>query len=241
MRSLRVSAQPILPKDLPRLAVQLTATRQALLSLLTAAIRCVPGGEVSIKAEVHDKEVCVQIRPVSYRITSSLTRGEEVESMEIVRKLVEYSGGRLKVIPGGGGREPFIAKLKFPIVEQITVLAIDDNPDTLSLLQRYVSGTRYYLVGTRDAEQALAMVEKLLPQIIVLDIMLPGVDGWELLGRLREHPKNRGVPIVVCTILPEEELALALGATAFIRKPVSRGDFLSALDLQVDLLAKRSH
>ena len=68
------------------------------------------------------------------------------------------------------------------------------------------------------------------PRIVLLDVMLPGVDGWELLGRLREHPDLRDLPIVVCTILPMEQFALALGAAAFIRKPVSQEALLTVLD-----------
>jgi CheY-like chemotaxis protein len=60
--------------------------------------------------------------------------------------------------------------------------------------------------------------------------MLPGIDGWELLGRLREHPQIGTAPIIVCTILPQEEFALTLGAAEFLRKPVSREALLSALD-----------
>ena len=63
-----------------------------------------------------------------------------------------------------------------------------------------------------------------------MDVMLPHIDGWDLLGRLREHPQTHGIPIVVCSILAEEQLALDLGAAAFIRKPVSREGLLATLD-----------
>ena len=118
--------------------------------------------------------------------------------------------------------------------ERLPVLVIDDNVDTLQLMQRYLSNSRYHFVGASDPEQALALAEELSPAIIVLDVMLPGVDGWELLGRLREHPKTSEIPVIVCTILPQRQLALMLGAAEFIRKPVTRRILLSALDRQVD-------
>jgi CheY-like chemotaxis protein len=77
-------------------------------------------------------------------------------------------------------------------------------------------------------------VEAETPKIIVLDVMMPGINDWELLGQLREHPRLREIPIIVCTILPLEQLALLLGAAAFLRKPVSRELFLQALDRQVE-------
>ena len=64
---------------------------------------------------------------------------------------------------------------------------------------------------------------------ILLDIMMPQRDGWTLLGQLREHPDTHAIPVIVCSILPQEQLALVLGAAAFLRKPVSRADLLRAL------------
>ena len=60
--------------------------------------------------------------------------------------------------------------------------------------------------------------------------MLPDIDGWDMLGRLRAHPKTSDKPVVVCTIMPQEQLALALGAAAFLQKPVSRETLLAELD-----------
>jgi len=117
-----------------------------------------------------------------------------------------------------------------PPAEQAPVLAIDDNADTLKLYERYLSGSQYRLIGTPDPRQALSLAEQFDPAAILLDVMLPGMDGWELLGRLREHPLTAGVPVIVCTILPQEQLALALGAAAFIRKPVTREALLAVLD-----------
>ncbi len=59
--------------------------------------------------------------------------------------------------------------------------------------------------------------------------MMPGVDGWEILARLRQHPLTGNLPVIVCTILPERELALALGAAGFLPKPVTRQALLGAL------------
>ena len=60
--------------------------------------------------------------------------------------------------------------------------------------------------------------------------MLPDMDGWELLAHLYEHPATRAIPIVVCSVIREEELALELGAAVYVPKPVRHGDLLAALD-----------
>ena len=127
----------------------------------------------------------------------------------MAQHLAELCGGRLVA---GPANEPFEVSLTFPALGQLPVLAIDDNVGTLNLLQRYTAGTRYRLVGIQDPEQALRVAEQLHPQIVVLDVMMPRLDGWEVLGRLLQHPVVGQLPIVVCTILAQEELALALGA-----------------------------
>ncbi len=60
--------------------------------------------------------------------------------------------------------------------------------------------------------------------------MMPDMDGWEALGRLRQHPLTQHVPVIICTILYEQELALSLGASGYLRKPFTREAFLAALD-----------
>jgi Amt family ammonium transporter len=82
------------------------------------------------------------------------------------------------------------------------------------------------------------LAEACQPRAILLDIMMPGLDGWELLERLREHPRTGGVPVIVCSIVPQESLARLLGAADYIRKPVTRRALLAALDRHVNSLAK---
>jgi len=218
-----------LPEGLPHLAVQRTSMRQALLNILTAAVRSAPGGRVEVQAELCAQKVCIHIQPAKGRPAPAL-QGDDVESLKMAGELAALSGGSLEVRPGENGKSPFNARLVFPAVGQVEVLAIDDNVDTLQLFERYLSGSRYRLITLRDPQKALTLAEELAPQAIVLDVMLPGIDGWELLGRLREHPRTRGVPVIVCAILPQEQLALTLGAAAFLRKPVGRRALLEALD-----------
>jgi len=59
--------------------------------------------------------------------------------------------------------------------------------------------------------------------------MLPDVDGWELLTHLHQHPATRHIPVLVCTVVHAEELARALGAAAYLAKPVRRAEFIEAL------------
>jgi CheY-like chemotaxis protein len=218
---------------LPDLVAHPVAVNQILLNLLGVAIHRVPGGHVRLAVQGEGNEVQIEIRAVGPRPAKPSSSAPSIAeddqaSLEIARQLAELSGGRLVV--SDQGSQILDISLALPAVEQVAVLLIDDNVDTLHLLARYTTGTCYHLTGTRDAEEAMELAEALSPEIIVLDVMMPQVDGWKVLGRLSHHPLTGHVPILVCTILAQKELALTLGASGFIRKPVTRHDFLSALD-----------
>ncbi len=217
-------------ESLPDLPIHAVALRQTLLSLLSVAIHRATGGHVQIAVRSLRWEVEIQVSCSNIRPGPQPVLHDDVASLDMAQQMVTLCGGRLSL---STDPRAFSATLVLPALEQLPVLAIDDNADTLQLLQRYTSGTRYRLIGTRDPNQALSLAERYSPQIIVLDVMMPQIDGWELLGQLRQHPLTSHIPIIVCTILAQEELALSLGASAFVRKPVTRRAFLAALDRQI--------
>ncbi len=230
MQRSEVQVECDLQPELPLVPGPAVAVRQALISLLTAAAHAASGGQVRVMATVARRRVNVKVIAVG--------RGDDTEAVEKVhmaRQLVALLGGTLEW-PAESNRDcAFSAVLSLPVAERLTVLVIDDNADTLQLFGRYLEASHYHFVGVRSPERAMELAAELAPRVIVLDVMLPSMDGWELLGRLREHPRLGKVPVLVCTILPQERLALTLGAAAFVRKPVSRDTLLKALDRCVGL------
>jgi CheY-like chemotaxis protein len=214
------------------------ALNQALLSLIGIVIRSASGGRPRLVVSATPDKVQIRIDAGEAILKRCAWSGSDASSLDMAHRLVELCGGELDLLDG---KDRFAVTVTLAAVEQISVLAIDDNADTLQLWQRYASSTRYRLVGTRDPRQALDLAERLGPQIIVLDVMMPQMDGWKVLGMLRQHPLTRHVAIVVCTILAQEELALALGASAFIKKPVGQQAFLAALDAQVSRMGMPPH
>ena len=223
-----VRVQCAVPAGLPRLTVQQAAIRQALLNTAVAAIHCAPGGCVSLQASSGRGFVTINVRPSPHLGGPLSLSTQDRERLDMAAQLVRLAGGDFACSEGASST--FAVELKLPAAEQVAVLVIDDNADTLELMQRYLAGTRYRFLPTSDPGQVLAAPDAPVPDIIVLDVMLPGIDGWEMVERLREHPRTRNVPIIVCSILPQEELALALGAAAFLHKPVTRRSLLAALD-----------
>ncbi|HZM65981.1 MAG TPA: response regulator [Nakamurella sp.] len=98
-----------------------------------------------------------------------------------------------------------------------TVLIVDDDPDQLGLLTAYFYRAGCSVIGLADAEQALALPHDVELDLMVLDLRLPGMDGWELTGRLRSrYPR---CPIAITSVLDVEEYPDADGA---LPKPVSK-------------------
>ncbi len=231
-----------LPGDasLPMLAVQLPSVRHALLSALSIGVRKATGGAMQIAVQTQGADAVVCIKPCCPRQAAATPlSAQDMETLKMARELLALSSGSLEldliehnVLVG--------MRVALPMVEQIPVLVIDDNADALQLFQRYLANSSYRFIGLRDPSRAMALAQETQPRIIVLDLMLPHSDGWELLGRFRELPGMRDVPVIICTILPQQDLALALGAAALLRKPVSREQLLMALDQQIGPTARRS-
>ena len=239
IRSVMKTAAPLLdscrtgvalwvPDRLPRVAVHESAARQALLYAVTGAARAAAGGEIQVEAGIAGSRPWVRISAQPLSSSNRATLPELPADLDVARALLALSGATLEPIGSEAPGAPAY-RLEFSAAETRLVLAVDDNADALELLARYLAGSRYGFVSTRDPDQAVAVAEALKPAAIVLDVMLPQVDGWELLGRLQAHPATREIPVIVSTILPQEAFAMALGATAFLRKPVSQEAFLAIL------------
>ncbi|MDI7275872.1 MAG: response regulator [Anaerolineae bacterium] len=225
------------PDDLPVTSGQPLPMRQAVLNILSAAARSTPGGRLEIAARAGEERLCVRVGAVAAGTALAFPSQEAGESLSMARELLALCGGELQVESLPGPEQGLAISAVLPAGRRIPVLVVDDNADTLQLFKRYLSGSGYAFVGTTDPEEMLSLAAELAPGVILLDVMVPGMDGWQLLSRLRQHPKTRQVPVLVCTILPLEQLALSLGANGFIRKPVSREALLAALDQFADCRA----
>jgi CheY-like chemotaxis protein len=234
-----VEVEVVLAESLPYPAIPAVGLRQLLLNVLGVVIDRTTDGRVRLGAEAVRSTLRLTVscrRPKPQPITA-----DEAASLDIVRQMVDACGGTLA---HALNEAEFVTRLTLPALQPVAVLVIDDNADTLQLLTRYTLGTRYQLTGCQDPNRALQMIEQTLPQLIVLDVMMPQMDGWEVLGRLRQHPRTQHIPIIICSILVQEALAYSLGAGDFVRKPVSRRDFLAALDRQTagrSVPVSRSH
>jgi CheY-like chemotaxis protein/AraC-like DNA-binding protein len=126
--------------------------------------------------------------------------------------------------------EHLFLHLTAPAADKATILVVDDNPDIAEFYRRALEGSEYAIAQTRDGGGLLALVKRLRPAIILLDVMLPGIDGWELLMLLHDSSDTRSIPVIVCSVVRERDLALSLGASGYLAKPVDPHSLREALD-----------
>ena len=131
---------------------------------------------------------------------------------------------------------PTIMATTPPASDGLDILVIEDDPSAVRLLREYLEPSGYQLRCAVDGEQGLAMAADKRPLAIVLDVLVPRIDGWEVLRTLKADPTLQDVPVVMVTIVDEREVGLALGAVDYLVKPLQRGALLACLD-RLGLLA----
>lgn len=97
---------------------------------------------------------------------------------------------------------------------------IDDDPNVRDLTTRTLGKEGYRVEGARDGKEGLAKARELCPAVITLDVMMPGLDGWEVLAALKEDSRTSGIPVIMLTIVDEQQIGFSLGADDYLTKPV---------------------
>jgi len=122
------------------------------------------------------------------------------------------------------------------------LLVVEDIPDILKLLEAALTFKGYRVVTARNGEEALEVVERERPILIITDILMPKMDGFSLLHRLRINSKTRKIPVVFLSatyVAPEDKnFSLTLGVTRFIEKPINLEEFMLAIE---ELLKQGEH
>ena len=109
------------------------------------------------------------------------------------------------------------------------VLVVEDDPAAAELLTRQLSEAGYRTDVARTGSEALAKAKELQPAAITLDIILPDVDGWEVITRLKSDPATSTIPVVVVSVVDNPELGLALGAIDYFVKPVDARELIARM------------
>jgi signal transduction histidine kinase/DNA-binding response OmpR family regulator len=114
--------------------------------------------------------------------------------------------------------------------EESVVLVVDDDPNALDLLGRTLQEAGVRVVTASEGPEALKLARTLQPAAITLDVLMPGMDGWEVLRQLKADPATQDIPVLMVTMTNDRALGYALGATEFLTKPVQRAQLVQLLE-----------
>ncbi|MBZ0284497.1 MAG: response regulator [Anaerolineae bacterium] len=117
-----------------------------------------------------------------------------------------------------------------PDPERPLVLIIDDDPSALQLVQDYLSLYAYQVVSTTSPKQALELAKRLHPAVVISDVMMPEVSGWEVLRQLKTDKETSDIPVIIVSIIEQRTIGYYLGAADYLTKPINRESLLNAID-----------
>lgn len=188
---------------------------EIVLAALSEAIAVAGGGRLVLEVTRHEDEVDWRIGPLDP--ARAAHRDTPTGGLALPQALLSVHGGRLWF---DHTRQGVDLILSLPLVTQNRVLVIDDDADMERLCRLYLPG--YVVSGAHSAGELEHLLDDALPDLVLLDILMPQWDGWSILRQLRDDPRSAEIPVVVCSVLAEPRLALALGANRVLHKPITQ-------------------
>ena len=162
--------------------------------------------------------------------------------LSITKQLIEMMGGRLSVASEIGSGSTFTIQVPRQVVTEeapvdqpeisdevvafdtanLTLLVIDDDPTAHDLVKRKLASESFNIVSALDGADGLSKARSANPDLILLDILMPGKDGWTVLAELKADQALNEIPIIIISMLDDDQSAQSLGAAAYMTKPVGK-------------------
>lgn len=228
---------------------------QILSNFVVNAIKYAGQGTITVKFERKDGQVECSVTDQGPGISEEgrnnifdsfqqLTSGKGGVGLglAIVARLSALMGGRVDVVsrPGEGSTFSLFLPASFeigemglgrlrPTGEGQDILVVDDQPDFLELMHGELTEAGFRVHLARSGELALQMLEKLEPAAILLDIVMPGLGGWETLRKIRSDAKHAKVPVIISSVLDDTPVGVELGIHGWLTKPIQGGDLKELL------------
>lgn len=213
---LRVEPQP---PDLLAL-IHPAVLREVLMTAIKKLVEHMETGEIVLRAEPEKDQLKITL--AGYPTTA-----QTPPTSDFIREALGAPGGSMRTYLE---EDTVFILIMLPAAHEKIVAVVEDNPDLIRLYQTFVARTRYQILPVTDTARTLEILLQRPPDVIVMDIMLPDINGWELLTQLRVHPATQSIPVIICSVVRQEELGLAHGARLYLPKPVRRQEFVQSLD-----------
>jgi CheY-like chemotaxis protein len=202
--------------------------RQILLSLLNYVLHLRGQSRLTLQTE-PGRSMSISILFDADEQWASI-QNDDRDSLEFARRLSARLPARLEeMYPPADTSGPAEIRLAFAVSQPCTVLVVDDQVAAQRMFQRYLSRFNLEVIGITDPTEGLVLARKIQPTLLILDVMMPHIDGWEVLQTLQLDPETKHIPVIICSAWGEPELARSLGAVAFLKKPVIQKDLLDVL------------
>ncbi len=237
----------------PGLALQADPMRlrQVLLNLLANAARFTEKGRIEVIVEQSEPggDTLFRVRDTGIGMSAdelrkvfepfvqadaSTTRkyGGTGLGLAICKQFTALMGGTLEATSEPGRGSEFVVRLPGRAGNGRSVLVVDDDPIMRDLLERILGRHGYRVTSAPDGRAGLELARRDPPSAIVLDVVMPEMDGWSLLAALKRDPDLAKIPVIVQTVLKDRSTGFALGAAEYIEMPLDAARLLGALARQ---------
>jgi GAF domain-containing protein/CheY-like chemotaxis protein len=166
--------------------------------------------------------------------------------LALSRRLCRLMGGDITVASEAGRGSAFTIRLPVEVTEPAraeappapaeaavapagTVLVVDDEPAVRDLMSRFLGKEGFRVVAAAGGEEGLRLARELQPDVITLDVLMPGIDGWSVLAALKADAALADIPVIMLTMLDDRNLGYALGAADYLTKPIDRERLVAVL------------
>ncbi len=220
-----VALDIVLPPQLPPVYAHPPVLRQIFLGLLAECIRSGPDRTLRLGVHLGAGELVWELRGLPSSALEMPLAGRA--GWRMCQALLDLYQGRLRLARDDAGRP--VISFTLPTARSRSVLIIDDDAATAALYRRYLERESFAVLEATTPQQAEALLAAQEPDLILLDVMMPQTDGWTLLQSLKANPRTAGLPVVVCSVIDQPDLALTLGAARVLTKPISPHELLQAV------------